>query len=242
MALHVVDHPIAHDLLLSLRDKATPLVRTQDDSYFAIGSALDSGALGIIKAAGTGNELTLNALRPGDVLLDYSGGTGILAELAVNDNAAFVACRSSSCLRRVTSAVGAPKAIPLPTAAWARSRSRRRIPVSDDGAPSRAELQPAVGISRGSGCAMAIVRRLSGPASQAAGLAESPVSAAFITTGATKWADPKNFPWTMGGMASYHSEGIIYAKHVLRTKPDAKIAILSQNDDFGRDAVGWFHF
>jgi branched-chain amino acid transport system substrate-binding protein len=62
----------------------------------------------------------------------------------------------------------------------------------------------------------------------------------FITTGATKWADPKNFPWTMAGMASYHSEGIIYAKHVLRTKPDAKIAILSQNDDFGRDYVSAF--
>ena len=41
-------------------------------------------------------------------------------------------------------------------------------------------------------------------------------------------------------MASYHSEGIIYAKHVLRTKPDAKIAILSQNDDFGRDYVSAF--
>jgi len=62
----------------------------------------------------------------------------------------------------------------------------------------------------------------------------------LITTGASKWADPKNFPWTMGGMASYHSEGIIYAKHVLRTKPDAKIAILSQNDDFGRDYVSAF--
>ncbi|WP_374207502.1 ABC transporter substrate-binding protein [Bradyrhizobium sp. 190] len=62
----------------------------------------------------------------------------------------------------------------------------------------------------------------------------------FITTGASKWADPKHFPWTMGGMASYHSEGVIYAKHVLRTKPDAKIAILSQNDDFGRDYVSAF--
>jgi branched-chain amino acid transport system substrate-binding protein len=62
----------------------------------------------------------------------------------------------------------------------------------------------------------------------------------FITTGASKWADPKHFPWTMGGMASYHSEGVIYAKHVLRTKPDARIAILSQNDDFGRDYVSAF--
>jgi branched-chain amino acid transport system substrate-binding protein len=62
----------------------------------------------------------------------------------------------------------------------------------------------------------------------------------FVTSGANKWADPKNFPWTMAGMASYQSEGVIYAKHVLRTKPDAKIAILSQNDDFGRDYVAGF--
>ena len=62
----------------------------------------------------------------------------------------------------------------------------------------------------------------------------------FITSGATKWADPKNFPWTMPGMASYQSEGVVYAKHVLAAKPDAKIAILSQNDDLGRDYVAGF--
>jgi len=62
----------------------------------------------------------------------------------------------------------------------------------------------------------------------------------FITSGATKWADPKQFPWTMPGMASYQSEGVVYAKHVLATKPDGKIAILSQNDDFGRDYVAGF--
>ena len=62
----------------------------------------------------------------------------------------------------------------------------------------------------------------------------------FVLSGATKWADPKNFPWTMPGMATYHSEGVIYAKHIVRTKPDAKIAILSQNDDFGRDYVAGF--
>ncbi len=62
----------------------------------------------------------------------------------------------------------------------------------------------------------------------------------FVLSGATKWADPKNFPWTMPGMATYESEGVIYAKHVLRTKPDAKIAILAQNDDFGRDYVAGF--
>jgi branched-chain amino acid transport system substrate-binding protein len=62
----------------------------------------------------------------------------------------------------------------------------------------------------------------------------------FVTSGANKWADPKHFPWTMPGMASYQSEGVIYAKYVLRTKPDARIAILSQNDDFGRDYVAGF--
>jgi branched-chain amino acid transport system substrate-binding protein len=62
----------------------------------------------------------------------------------------------------------------------------------------------------------------------------------FLLSGATKWADPKNFPYTMPGMAAYETEGVIYAKHILQTKPDAKIAILSQNDDFGRDYVAGF--
>ncbi|MFB9268940.1 ABC transporter substrate-binding protein [Bradyrhizobium erythrophlei] len=62
----------------------------------------------------------------------------------------------------------------------------------------------------------------------------------FVLSGATKWADPKAYPWTMPGMAAYESEGVVYAKHVLQTKPDAKIAILSQNDDFGRDYVAGF--
>jgi len=62
----------------------------------------------------------------------------------------------------------------------------------------------------------------------------------FVLSGATKWADPKNFPWTMPGMAAYESEGVVYAKHIMQTKPDAKVAILSQNDDFGRDYVAGF--
>ncbi|MEZ5821415.1 MAG: ABC transporter substrate-binding protein [Bradyrhizobium sp.] len=62
----------------------------------------------------------------------------------------------------------------------------------------------------------------------------------FVLSGATKWADPKHYPWTMPGMATYESEGVIYAKHVLQAKPDARIAILSQNDDFGRDYVAGF--
>ncbi|MHC2756289.1 ABC-type branched-subunit amino acid transport system substrate-binding protein [Bradyrhizobium liaoningense] len=62
----------------------------------------------------------------------------------------------------------------------------------------------------------------------------------FVLSGATKWVDPQKYPWTMPGMAAYESEGVVYAKHVLRTKPGAKIAILSQNDDFGRDYVAGF--
>ena len=57
----------------------------------------------------------------------------------------------------------------------------------------------------------------------------------FLATGATKWNDPKNFPWTMGWLPSYQSEGRIYAKYLLKEKPDAKIAVLYQNDDFGKD-------
>jgi len=62
----------------------------------------------------------------------------------------------------------------------------------------------------------------------------------FVLSGASKWADPKNFRWTMPGMAAYESEGVVYAKYTLQTKPDARIAILSQNDDFGRDYVAGF--
>jgi len=57
----------------------------------------------------------------------------------------------------------------------------------------------------------------------------------FVATGATKWNDPKNFPWTMGWQPSYQSEAQIYAKFILKEKPHAKIAILDQNDDFGKD-------
>src|SRR2546425_5954015 len=57
----------------------------------------------------------------------------------------------------------------------------------------------------------------------------------FVATGATKWNDPKDFPWTMGWQPSYQSEARIYAKHLLKEKPDAKIAIMFQNDDFGKD-------
>ena len=63
----------------------------------------------------------------------------------------------------------------------------------------------------------------------------------FPQTGATKWGDPKNFPWTMGGLLlPYQIEGRIYARYVLQTKPNARIAVLYQNDDFGKDYVKGF--
>ncbi len=59
----------------------------------------------------------------------------------------------------------------------------------------------------------------------------------LLATGATKWADPKNFPWTLGFNLSYQAEGSIYAKYLLKSKPNAKVAILYQNDDFGKDVL-----
>lgn len=57
----------------------------------------------------------------------------------------------------------------------------------------------------------------------------------FVASGATKWNDPKNFPWTMGFQPNYQTEGRIYTQHVLKNVPDAKIGILYQNDDYGKD-------
>jgi branched-chain amino acid transport system substrate-binding protein len=57
----------------------------------------------------------------------------------------------------------------------------------------------------------------------------------FVATGASKWNDPKNFPWTMGWQPSYQVEAKIYAKYLMKEKPGAKIAVLYQNDDFGKD-------
>jgi len=57
----------------------------------------------------------------------------------------------------------------------------------------------------------------------------------FVATGAAKWNDPKNFPWTMGWQPNYQSEARIYAKYLIKQKPDAKISMLYQNDDFGKD-------
>ncbi|MGE5640102.1 MAG: ABC transporter substrate-binding protein [Clostridia bacterium] len=62
----------------------------------------------------------------------------------------------------------------------------------------------------------------------------------FVATGATKWNDPKNFHWTMGFQPNYQDEAKVYAKHILQTKPDAKIAVLYQNDDYGKDYLKGF--
>ena len=59
----------------------------------------------------------------------------------------------------------------------------------------------------------------------------------FVSTGAEKWGDYQHFPWIMGWQPSYQTEAQIYAKYILKTKPDAKVAILYQNDDFGKDYV-----
>src|SRR6202035_1685933 len=57
----------------------------------------------------------------------------------------------------------------------------------------------------------------------------------FVATGATRWNDPKDFPWTMGWQPGYQSEARIYAKYILKEKPNAKIGVLYQNDDYGKD-------
>lgn len=62
----------------------------------------------------------------------------------------------------------------------------------------------------------------------------------FVATGASKWGDPKNFPWTVSYQPSYPMEAKIYAKYILAYRPNAKIAILYQNDDYGKDYLHGF--
>ena len=59
----------------------------------------------------------------------------------------------------------------------------------------------------------------------------------FLATGASKWADPKNYPWTMSFIPNYQNEAKIYAQYIMKNHPNAKIGILYQNDDFGKDYV-----
>jgi branched-chain amino acid transport system substrate-binding protein len=62
----------------------------------------------------------------------------------------------------------------------------------------------------------------------------------FVATGASKWNDPTNYPWTMGWQPNYQTEGTIYAQHILKNTPNAKIGILYQNDDYGKDVLQGF--
>ncbi|SFI94905.1 ABC transporter substrate-binding protein [Bradyrhizobium sp. cf659] len=64
---------------------------------------------------------------------------------------------------------------------------------------------------------------------------EKKVPQLFVASGASKWNDPRQYPWTMGWQPSYASEARIYAKYIMKEKPDAKIGVLYQNDDFGKD-------
>ncbi len=66
-------------------------------------------------------------------------------------------------------------------------------------------------------------------------LNENKVPQLFVATGASKFGDPKHFPWTMGLQPTYQTEARIYAKHIQATKPGAKVGVLYQNDDFGKD-------
>jgi branched-chain amino acid transport system substrate-binding protein len=62
----------------------------------------------------------------------------------------------------------------------------------------------------------------------------------FVATGATTWNDPKDFPWTMGWQPNYQSETQIYARYILKNHPNAKIGVLYQNDDYGKDYLKGF--
>src|SRR5215510_8950303 len=71
-------------------------------------------------------------------------------------------------------------------------------------------------------------------------LNEAKVPQLFVATGASKWGDPKGHPWTMGFQPDYVTESIIYAKHILANVKDPKIAVLMQNDDYGKDYLNGF--
>src|SRR4029077_2386625 len=62
----------------------------------------------------------------------------------------------------------------------------------------------------------------------------------FVATGASQWGNPEELPWTMGWQPDYATEGGIYAQHILASGPDAKIGVLMQNDDYGKDYFNGF--
>ena len=63
----------------------------------------------------------------------------------------------------------------------------------------------------------------------------------FVATGAAKWGDNKDYPWTTGFQPDYRTEAQIYGKYILKEKPNAKVAVLYQNDDFGKDYLNGLH-
>jgi branched-chain amino acid transport system substrate-binding protein len=62
----------------------------------------------------------------------------------------------------------------------------------------------------------------------------------FLGSGANRVSDPTNYPWSMGWQPNNHAKGVIYAKYLLKQRPNAKVAVLFQNDDFGRDHLKGF--
>jgi len=71
-------------------------------------------------------------------------------------------------------------------------------------------------------------------------LNEKKVPQLFQSSGATFWGDPEHFPWTIGWQPNYQTEGAIYGRYLLQVKPNARVAVLYQNDDAGRDYVAGF--
>ncbi len=90
--------------------------------------------------------------------------------------------------------------------------------------------------------ALAIVNTIGTPTNRAIHryLNQKKVPQLLILSGASAWNDPRNYPWTMMGMIAYDTEGAVYARHILRSSPQARIAVLRQNDDFGKDYVEGF--
>ena len=89
---------------------------------------------------------------------------------------------------------------------------------------------------------LAIVNTLGTPTNRAIHryLNQKKVPQLLILSGASAWNDPANYPWTMMGMVAYTTEGAVYARHMLAAAPNARIALLRQNDDFGKDYVEGF--
>ncbi len=72
-------------------------------------------------------------------------------------------------------------------------------------------------------------------------LNQKKVPQVFVNSGAEKWADPEHFPWTIGWQPSYRIEAAIYARHLMQVNPAAKLCVLFQNDDFGKDYLTGLH-